>query len=69
METKTYSVKGMTCEHCVMHVKKALEQVEGVHQVEVSLEKNQATITFDDRFQFSEAQKAVSEAGYQLLTN
>ena len=67
MPTKTFPVKGMTCNHCVMHVRRALEQVPGVQQVEVSLEKNQATITFNDNFDFKAAQKAVEEAGYQLL--
>jgi copper chaperone len=36
-------VKGMSCNHCVMSVKKALSGVPGVKNVEVSLEKGLAT--------------------------
>jgi len=38
-------IEGMTCNHCVMGVKQALEAVPGVTgKVEVSLEKKQATV-------------------------
>ncbi len=31
-------IEGMSCEHCVRHVREALEKVPGVEEVEVSLE-------------------------------
>jgi len=40
---KTVPVKGMSCNHCVASVTKALEAVPGVVNVAVSLEKAQAT--------------------------
>jgi copper chaperone CopZ len=46
-KTVTYaiSVEGMMCQHCVAHVKKALDEVKGVKAVEVSLEEKRATVT------------------------
>lgn len=40
-----FQVKGMTCGHCVMHVKQAIAKVPGVQgPVEVSLEKGEALV-------------------------
>lgn len=44
-ETITLKVTGMMCQHCVAHVKNALEAVDGVQTVEVSLENASATVT------------------------
>jgi copper chaperone len=41
------NVEGMSCQHCVHAVKTAVEGVAGVEKVEVSLEKNLATVAFD----------------------
>ncbi len=68
MQTTTFPVEGMTCNHCVMHVRKALESVPGVQSVDVSLENHNATITYNEaEFDFETARKAVEEAGYRLL--
>ena len=37
-------VEGMTCDHCVMAVKKALSRVPGVERAEVSLERGEALV-------------------------
>jgi copper chaperone len=37
-------VEGMTCNHCVMTVKKALSRVPGVERAEVSLERGEALV-------------------------
>jgi len=62
---KTLSVEGMTCGHCVMHVKNALLEVAGVESAEVDLAAKRAVVNgsaFDD-----EALKAaVAEAGYEV---
>lgn len=68
MPIETFVVEGMNCNHCVMHVKKALEGVPGVENAEVSLEPANAVITYDaSRFDFETAQKAVEEVGYRLV--
>jgi copper chaperone len=40
-------IEGMTCGHCVMHVKKALTGVVGVGAVEVDLQTGSATVEGD----------------------
>lgn len=47
-KTVTLSVTGMTCATCPITVKKALNKVEGVEKIEVSFEKKEAVVTFDD---------------------
>ncbi len=47
-KTVTLSVPGMTCAACPITVKKALTKVDGVQKAEVSYEKREAVVTFDD---------------------
>ncbi len=47
VETKTYSVEGMTCQGCVSSVESKLEKIDGVQKYEVDLEKGEAVIEFD----------------------
>src|SRR4030067_2036484 len=47
VETVTLNVKGMTCGHCVMAVKKSLEAVEGGLAAEVTLSPPRAVVTYD----------------------
>ena len=42
--THTYQIDGMTCDHCVKRVKKAIENVEGIQSVEVTLDPPQAVV-------------------------
>ena len=60
---KEIKVEGMMCMHCVAHVKEALSKVNGVTNVEVSLEKKNALVEGD--FKIEDAIKAVDEAGYK----
>lgn len=63
--TKTLKVEGMMCEHCVAHVKEALESVKGVKSVEVSLEEGTATVEAGLLVKDSELVEAVKQAGYE----
>lgn len=47
-KTVTLSVPGMTCSACPITVKKALSKVDGVVKTEVSFEKKEAAVTYDD---------------------
>jgi len=44
MQATTLKVTGMTCNHCVMNVTKALKKIPGVDSADVSLEKAQAVV-------------------------
>ncbi len=61
----TLSVPGMTCPACPITVKKALSKVEGVSQVDVTFEKREAVVTFDDaKADIQKLTKATEDAGY-----
>ena len=47
-KTVTLSVPGMTCAACPITIKKALTDVDGVTDAEVSFDKKEAVVTFDD---------------------
>lgn len=64
---KVLDIEGMMCAHCQAHVQKALEAVEGVTQVTVSLEENQAKVTMDSEVTDGLLADAVTEAGYKVL--
>ena len=59
------SVKGMSCQHCVNAVTKALEQLEGVKNVEVSLEKGEARFEESGPVDREAVRKAIRDAGYE----
>lgn len=65
---KTLNITGMMCNHCVAHVKKALESVDGVSSVTVSLENNNATVTLAHPVDDATLAKAVTDEGYEVTS-
>jgi len=64
-QTVTLSVPGMTCASCPITVKHALSKVEGVSKTDVSFDKRQAVVTFDDaKTNVQKLTKATKDAGY-----
>lgn len=64
-QTVTLSVPGMTCAACPFTVKKALSKVEGVSKADVTFEKREAVVTFDDaKTSVQKLAKATEDAGY-----
>lgn len=67
METSTVNIKGMTCMGCVSSVKRVLGNLPGVTQAEVSLEKAQATVTYDaGKTSLEVLKSAITDAGYDV---
>lgn len=63
--TVTLSVPGMTCAACPITIKKALLKVAGVQKVEVSYEKLEAIVTYDDaKTNVDALTNATKRAGY-----
>ena len=62
--TKTMKIEGMMCQHCVAHVKKALEDVAGVTEADVDLESGSAKIEMETDVKEDILKKAVEDAGY-----
>lgn len=63
---KTIGIEGMMCMHCVKHVHDALEKVEGVESVDVSLENKNAVISASESVTDDALRNAVTEAGYEV---
>ncbi|MBM4339666.1 MAG: copper ion binding protein [Deltaproteobacteria bacterium] len=66
-EMTILKVKGMSCQHCVMSVTKALGQLEGIQNVQVDLAKGE--VRFDNIKAVASAQieKAIVDAGYEVV--
>ena len=63
---KTLLVEGMMCQHCVAHVTKALQSVQGVASVEVDLKKKTAVVELNEAVENETVVSAVAEAGYEV---
>ncbi len=66
--TKVLGVEGMMCANCQKHVQKALQAVEGVTQVDVSLEDKKATVTMEAEIADQKLIDAVTEEGYKVVS-
>ena len=66
MITTRYTVKGMTCGHCVSSVSEELSALAGVTDVVVDLGAA-VTVTSDEALNVDSVQAAVGEAGYELI--
>ena len=64
--TKTYTVTGMTCSHCVDAVGSEIKQVPGVTGVRVDLASGAVTVTSEQPIDDTAIAAAVDEAGYEL---
>ena len=62
---KKLSVEGMMCQHCVAHVKKALEGIEGVEEAVVDLDSNSATAKLSADVADQVLVDAIVDAGYE----
>ncbi len=63
-ETTTFTVPGMTCDHCKQAISSALSSVPGVHAVEVDLDTKLVTVQ-GDALSGPVLRAAIEEAGYE----
>ena len=68
MTTSTYTVTGMTCEHCVGAVRGEVARIPGVTDVQVDLSTGQVTVTSDEPIDVEAVRASVDEAGYELAS-
>jgi copper ion binding protein len=66
MSTASYTVTGMTCEHCVRSVTEEVGSVPGVTAVDVDLASGGVTVTSDAPVGADAVRAAVEEAGYEM---
>jgi len=65
-ETRTYTVRGMSCEHCRASVSDEVGALAGVASVEVALESGRLEVR-GSFLRDDEVRAAVEEAGYDLV--
>ena len=59
------NVDGMSCNNCAKHVKNALEDIDGVSEAIVNLEKKNAEISYQGDINEKVISDAINEAGYE----
>lgn len=66
MGEERIKVEGMSCQHCVSAVKKALESLQGVEAVQVDLEKGEVRFVRSEGVSLDQVRAAVEGAGYRM---
>ncbi len=70
MTRTTLKIQGMTCNHCVMRVAKALKAVPGVQDAQVDLQKAEAVVIYDEsKAGADKFSAAVVDAGYKVISS
>jgi len=68
MTTTTLTIGGMTCNHCVMSVRKALAELPGVDVLDVTI--GTATISFEEHVTHLDAIiRSVETAGFNVIAS
>lgn len=63
---KKIIIEGMSCNHCVSHVKEALSSIEGVESVVVSLEGKYALVNVNN-VEDKQLKEAIEDEGYDVV--
>lgn len=67
MESVTIKIEGMSCGGCTSSVDKVLNEIDGVSQVEVTLEPGQASVQYDAaRTNIDALIAAIEDAGFDV---
>jgi copper chaperone len=66
MTEATYSVTGMTCDHCVRAVQAEVGKVQGVASVAVDLDGGRVTVSSEQPLDQAAVRAAIEEAGFEL---
>jgi copper chaperone CopZ len=64
-EQLTYSVPGVSCEHCVIAITDEVRRIAGADAVEVDLEAKRVTVT-GSGLDEAAVRDAIDEAGYEV---
>ena len=60
-------VKGMSCQHCVMSVTKALNQLDGIKNIQIDLAKGEVRFDNTKSVASDRIQNAITDAGYEVV--
>ena len=65
---KVLNIEGMVCGMCVKHVDKALRDIQGIKDLDLSLESKSAQVQLDQDVPDAVLKAAIEDAGYQLVS-
>jgi copper chaperone CopZ len=66
-EQTKLAITGMTCDHCVAHVTRALKEVAGVTRARVDLASGEAEVEYDPaQASLGQMERSVKDAGYGI---
>lgn len=65
--SSTYTVRGMTCDHCVGSVTAEVTKIPGVTGVDVDVTQGRLTVTSTETVPVEAVTEAVEEAGYTVV--
>ena len=68
MSTETYTITGMTCDHCSRSVSAEVSAVPGVIAVDVDLATGTVTVSSEQPVSTDKIREAVEEAGYTVVS-
>lgn len=64
---KKILIEGMSCGHCVNHVREALSELKGVASVDVNLDGKYAILDAKNDVKDEEIKFAIDDAGYEVV--
>lgn len=67
MASSTYTVQGMTCDHCVGSVTAEVTKIPGVTDVDVDVAQGRLTVISTETVSTEAVTAAVEEAGYVVV--
>ena len=64
MESKTFSIPNISCNHCVMSIKRELGEIEGVSKVEGGADTKKITVAWDAPATLERLKSTLKEINY-----
>ena len=64
MQSKTFSIPNISCDHCVMSIKRELNEIEGVSKVEGSANTKRITVEWDAPATLERLKSTLKEINY-----
>jgi copper chaperone len=63
----TIRIKGMRCGHCVASVTSALTAIDGISEVNIALDKGEATFKQSKEVPMADIKKAIEAIGFEVV--
>ncbi|NEZ45836.1 heavy-metal-associated domain-containing protein [Clostridium niameyense] len=64
---KKILIEGMSCSHCVAHVKEALQELKGMKSIDVDLSSKIALVETDGEIKDESIKEAIEDFGYEVV--